>query len=161
MNTTSKLVVSESPLKGGSQANHPIKSQFILTLRLLLEDVQLLLISDIFSYLFFIKPYCADTVAPGPKRSTPDHSTAFGSEAHHLGGALPFQKSDGMGHRIFRWYRNAKVNMIRHRMPFYDLYPLDSRPLLDRIHYNSSLVPIQLFSPIFGDPDDMVLTIPN
>jgi hypothetical protein len=119
------------------------------------------LVSDVFSYLFFIKAYCTDTVAACPECTSPYHSATFGSKTHDLRGTLAFQKTNGMSYRILGWYRNTKVNMVGHRMPFNDFYALDSSPLFDRVYDNLSLFPIQFFAPILGDPNDMVLTIPN
>lgn len=51
--------------------------------------------------------------------------------------------------------------MVGHCVPFYNLYSFDSSPLLDRIYDKLSLGPIELLSAIFGDPNDMILTIPN
>ena len=121
----------------------------------------MLLVSDIFSDLFFIKAYCTDAVAACPKGTSSHHSDTFASKTHHLGCTLSFQKADGMRYSILGRNRNTKVNMIRHRVPFYNLNSLDSSPLLDRIDDDLSLGPIKLFSAILGDPNDMVLTIPN
>jgi hypothetical protein len=49
--------------------------------------------------------------------------------------------------------------MIRHGVAFYDLYPFDSRPLLDPIHHYLSLGSVQFFESILGYPDDVVLTL--
>ena len=119
------------------------------------------LVSDVFSYLFFIKAYCTDTVAACSECTSPYHSATFGSKTHDLRGTLAFQKTNGMSYRILGRYRNTKVDMVRHRMPFNDFYALDSSPLFDRVYDNLSLFPIQFFAPILGDPNDMVLTIPN
>lgn len=108
------------------------------------------LVSDVFSYLFFIRAYCTEAVAACPECTSPYHSTAFGSKTHDLRRTLAFQKTNGMGYRILGWYRNTKVNMVGHRMPFNDFYALDSSPLLDRIYDNLSLFPIKFFRRYLG-----------
>jgi len=42
------------------------------------------------------------------------------------------------------------MDMIRHRVSFYDLYPFDPRPLLNRIHHYLSLAPYSYFRLYFG-----------
>jgi hypothetical protein len=68
---------------------------------------------------------------------------------------------DGVGHRVFRRDRYAQVDVIWHRVPFYDLYPLDSCPLVDRLYRHTFLGSVQFFAPILRYPYNVVLTIPD
>ena len=117
-----------------------IKPFFLfLEVRFVLKSICPFLVSDVFSYCFFVKTYCAHTVATSPKCAPSDHSAAFCSKTHYLRSALALQKPNGEGNAVFGRYRNAQVNMIRHGVSFNNINTFDPRPLLDRLHYDPSL----------------------
>lgn len=114
------------------------------------------LISNTFSYLFFVKAYCADAIASCQKCTPAYQSTIFASKTHDFGSIFSFQKIDGMHHGIFGRNGNTKVDIVGHRVPFYNLYSFDASPLLDLIYDNLFLSPINLLLVILGDPNGMV-----
>ena len=47
--------------------------------------------------------------------------SVLAAQPSHRDRALPFEKPDHRGHRVFGRNRDAHVYMIRHEMPFYNL----------------------------------------
>ena len=144
MNTTSELVVSWAPPKkrGGSLANHAIsityspasscnisiRSWFLIYSRIIFSSSRPTVLTQ-YPRAQNVRPRTMRLLLL-PKLIISD-------------ALLPFKRPMTCATEYFGGIETQRwMKMIRHRMAFYDLYPLDSRPLFDRIDDNLSLRPV-------------------
>ncbi len=156
MNATVNWWFHEPPY-GSDQLHFLVKLKDLFLLREYLYVLDCL----IFPYRFFIKTNGANTIATSPKSPASHHSTTLVPKAHHFRCILPFQKANHMRHSILGRDRKAKVDMVGHRMSLNDFCPFNPSSLLNCLYNYLSLFTVQLFSTIFGYPNDMILTIPS
>src|SRR5258705_7433611 len=73
---------------------------------------------------------------------------------------LALDKSDHLRDRIFWWNRNHHVNVIQHKMAFFDSAFLLQRQLAEDIAKMRSQLPVQGLSPALGNEHNVIFALP-
>jgi hypothetical protein len=73
---------------------------------------------------------------------------------------FPLEKTDNLGHRMFRWNRKQHVDMIRHEVALFDtaVLLLSQRP--KHIPQMLAQLLVERFATVLRDEDRMVLALP-
>ena len=118
------------------------------------------LVLNVLPHDVLIETDCGDGVSSRPEVFGSERAAALGIETVRADGALPFEESDDVGNRVFRWNGDDEVQMIGERIAFDDLAFLllgelaDDFPDLDSGFREEDLLSV------FGYNDDVVPTVP-
>ena len=130
-----------------------------MTLEAAAVPIRTFLLADVLADLLQLEAHGGHGVSTGPEmlaREIP----LFATQAGHRYGALPFQKSDHRGDRIFWGNGNTHVHVVRYQVSFYDLaLLLPCQRVKDFSQLAARLAKQHPASP-FGHKHHMVLTVP-
>ena len=77
---------------------------------------------------------------------------------HHR--TFPFEVSHELGYTVFGRYTYQNMHMIRHHMPFDDLYPFPFTQVFQNISYIRPELIVDDFPAVFWCEHDMILAYP-
>src|SRR3954453_8003804 len=90
-------------------------------MELLQACIFLLLSADVLTDRGLVTPNGRHEISSGPKVLPHEAALSFSINPRQVDGALAFDKTHHLRHRIFGWDRDHHMHMIRHQMAFLDL----------------------------------------
>src|ERR1700742_529970 len=123
--------------------------------------VLFLLLPDVLSDDRLITPHRRDEVPSCPEVLPYEVALALPIDSGDMNGALPFDETHHLRHRVLRRYRHQHMNVVSHHVPFFD------RRLLLRCQFPEYLpkmlpqLPVQHFPTTLGDEHDMIFALPR